>query len=175
MNASNKCVVAVFIVMVLIIVPAGRVYGGDPLEGTRWKLVGWTLDSIDPADVTITAAFDDGRVTGFSGANIYSGPYETGKAGTFTAGLFICTKKGGPEPAMRAESAFLELLRQARSFKLKKNRLTLHDKGGFESLIFERADERRFFDRGQRLNQETRMNIVNVPASGKQSFREGRN
>jgi heat shock protein HslJ len=45
----------------------------------------------------------------------------------------------GPEPAMRAEGAYMTLLGQARSYELTEGRLTLFDEGGNESLIFEAA------------------------------------
>lgn len=40
---------------------------------------------------------------------------------------------------MRAESAYLTLLGQARSFKMAGGRLTLYDQGENESLLFEVA------------------------------------
>jgi heat shock protein HslJ len=43
----------------------------------------------------------------------------------------------GPEPAMRAEGAYLTLLGQARSYRVEADRLTLFDAGGNESLFFE--------------------------------------
>ena len=41
------------------------------LEGTSWKLTGWSVSSQDPNDFTITAAFKDGRIGGTSAVNTY--------------------------------------------------------------------------------------------------------
>ncbi len=43
----------------------------------------------------------------------------------------------GPEPAMRAEQAYLTLLGQVGSYKMADGRLTLYDAGGNESLLYE--------------------------------------
>ena len=50
--------------------------GSSPsLEGTAWKLTGWSISSQDPGDFTITAEFKDGRIGGKSAVNSYGGPY----------------------------------------------------------------------------------------------------
>jgi heat shock protein HslJ len=113
----------------------------DPLNGTQWKLVGWTISSIDPATVTITAKFADGRISGNGGVNSYNGPYKVGSDSTFSAGPLVVTRMAGSEPAMRAEGVYLTLLAQARSCKIADGRLRLYDKGGNESLIFEAASK----------------------------------
>ena len=118
---------------------AGCSRGDDPLTGTRWTLGGWTLSSLSPADFTITAAFADGKISGLSGVNSYSGPYETGSGRAFEAGPLASTEMAGPEPAMRAERAYLMLLAQARSYELGADRLTLFDENGSESLVFDVA------------------------------------
>ncbi len=115
---------------------AGCSRGGDPLEGTQWRLSEWTLSSLSPADFTITAAFADGTISGRSGVNSYSGPYEAGSGGSFSAGPLASTEIAGPKPAMRAEGAYLTLLTQARSYELAEGRLTLLDGSGNESLIY---------------------------------------
>ena len=124
------------VAVVLLSAVAGCSRGGDPLEGTQWRLSGWTLSSLSPADFTITAAFADGTISGSSGVNTYSGPYETGSGGSFSAGPLASTEIAGPKPAMRAEGAYLTLLTQARSYELAEGRLTLLDEGGNVSLIY---------------------------------------
>jgi heat shock protein HslJ len=111
------------------------------LDGTRWKLAEWTISSIDPAAVTITAQFADGRLSGNSGVNSYGGPYVVGPGDAFSVGPLAGTLMAGPEPAMRAESAYLTLLGQAASFRIANRKLTLYDKGGNESLIFAEASK----------------------------------
>jgi heat shock protein HslJ len=106
------------------------------LQGTQWKLTGWSVSSLNPADFTITATFADGRISGRSGVNQYSGPCKIGPGRAFSVGPLVSTLMAGPEPAMRAESAYLMLLSEAKSYALSGGRLTLYDAGGNESLIF---------------------------------------
>ena len=113
--------------------------GGRGLDGTTWKLNGWTLSSLDPANFTITANFADGKISGRSAVNSYSGSYTTGPNGAFSVGQTASTQMAGPEPAMRAEHAYLTLLQQARSYSLAGQTLTLFDANGNESLIFARS------------------------------------
>lgn len=111
--------------------------GGTPkLDGTSWQLTGWSVSSLDPNDFTITAAFADGKVSGKSAVNAYSGPYTVGPDDAFSVGALASTKMAGPEPDMRAETIYLQLLAAARSVKVDGSTLTLYDDGGNESLIF---------------------------------------
>ena len=113
--------------------------GGRGLDGTTWKLSGWTLDSLEPAAFTITAKFADAKISGRSAVNSYSGSYTVSSNGAFAVGQIASTQMAGPEPAMRAERAYLTLLQQARSYSLAGRTLTLFDEHGNESLIFARA------------------------------------
>ena len=113
--------------------------GGHGLDGTSWRLTGWTLDSLDPAAFTITATFADGTISGRSAVKSYSGSYTTGSGGSFAVDAIASTEMAGPEPAMRAEHAYMTLLQQARSYSLDGRTLTLFDEHGNESLIFERV------------------------------------
>ena len=114
---------------------------GDSLEGTEWKLNSWTLSSLSPSEFGITVKFQDGRLSGNSGVNNYSGAYTLSTGGAFSAGPLVSTEMAGPEPAMRAEGAYLQLLGQANSYNAGRGKLTLYDKGGNESLVF-RASSR---------------------------------
>lgn len=111
--------------------------GSGALDGTTWKLSSWTLSSLDPAAFTITAAFADGKISGRSAVNSYSGSYTTGSNGAFAVDQLASTEMAGPEPAMRAEHAYVTLLQQARSYSRAGRTLTLFDANGNESLIFE--------------------------------------
>ena len=106
------------------------------LVGTAWRLSGWSLSSLDPNDFTITAAFADGKISGKSAVNTYGGPYTEGPGDAFSVGDLASTMMAGPEPDMRAETAYLTLLAQAKSYKLDGGGLTLFDENGNESLIF---------------------------------------
>ncbi len=112
------------------------------IEGVQWELESWTLSSL-AADITgITATFIDGRISGFSGVNSFGADCRIGKDGSFEVGAIRHTKRAGPEPAMRAESAFFKLLVQARSWKVRGDALTLFDAAGNELLSFVRAQPR---------------------------------
>jgi len=109
------------------------------LDGTAWRLTEWTLSSLDPSDFTITAAFANGKISGKSGVNTYGGPYTEGPGDAFSVGDLASTMMAGPEPAMRAEQAYLKLLADAKSYKVANGGLTLFDGSGNQSLIFTAA------------------------------------
>ncbi len=70
---------------------------------------------INPGRVTL--AFADGRVSGRSGCNLYSGPTEIGR-GTLKIGALISTKMACAESGMmRQESAYLNALQSAERYK----------------------------------------------------------
>lgn len=111
------------------------------LDGTSWRLVGWSVSSLDPQAFTITAEFADGRIGGTSAVNTYGGEYTTGSGGSFAVGEIAQTLMAGPEEDMRAEAAYHELLRNAASYRRDATTLTLFDENGNESLTFEAAEE----------------------------------
>jgi heat shock protein HslJ len=126
-----------FSVTLLAVAGCGGSSSASPtLEGTSWRLTGWTLSSLDPSGFTITAAFADGKISGKSAVNNYNGPFTEGPGNAFSVGELISTMMAGPEPDMRAEQAYLTLLAQAKSYVLKDGGLTLFDANGNESLIF---------------------------------------
>jgi len=114
---------------------------GSPLDGTQWKLIGWTLSSLSPTEFKITVKFANGQISGNSGVNTYGGPYKSGPGDVFSVGPLASTEMAGPETAMRAEGAYMTLLVQAKSYKIADGKLTLYDNGGNESLIFEAASK----------------------------------
>ena len=139
MIRSSKPLAAFFSLGLAIVALAGCASSANSLDGTRWRLTGWTLSSLDPADFTITAQFADGRISGESGVNSYSGTFRVGPGDAFSVGPVAGTRMAGPEPAMRAEAAFLTLLGQCTSLKAAQGQLTLFDSGGNESLRFAAA------------------------------------
>ena len=137
----SKRLAAVFLIAVSLIAVAGCKPDTSQLEGTQWKLLGWTISSINPADVAITAKFADGRISGSGGVNTYGGPCRLGPGDAFSAGPIAATEMAGPEPAMRAEAAYLTLLGQARFYSMVDGKLMLYDEDKNESLIFEAAGQ----------------------------------
>lgn len=130
---------AMLIIAAFFAVLPGCAIGRGELDGTQWRLTGWTLSSLNPAEFNITAEFAEGRISGHGGVNTYGGPYELGSRTAFSVGPLVSTEMAGPEPAMRAEGAYLTLLGQAKSYRVDAGRLTLFDAGGNESLVFESA------------------------------------
>jgi len=133
----SNAIAATWVVAVAIIALAGCSRGHAALDGTKWRLAEWTLSSLSPRDFDVTAAFAEGMISGHSGVNSYGGSYTVGSRQSFRVGSIASTEMAGPEPAMRAEGAYLTLLGQARSYRVESGRLTLFDAGGNESLIFE--------------------------------------
>jgi heat shock protein HslJ len=129
--------IALSLLELCIFALAGCSGGDSSLDGTQWRLTGWTLSSLDPADFTITAQFSDGNISGSSGVNTYGGGVTLGSAGAFSVGTLATTLMAGPDDAMRAEGAYMALLAEAKSYKVDDGTLTLYDGGGNESLIFE--------------------------------------
>ncbi len=130
-----------FAALAAVAVLGGACGGGDTdvatLDGTNWKLVRWSDGGQFPADLTITASFADGRVGGTSAVNSYGGPYTTGPEDEFSTGEIASTMMAGPEPAMRAEQTYLELLQASATFALAGDMLTLYDEFGDEALVFQ--------------------------------------
>ena len=133
---------AALLVLAAAAVAAGCGGSGDSggsapsLEGTAWKLTGWSISSQDPNDFTITAQFSEGRVAGTSAVNQYGGPYTTGDDGSFSVGDLVSTMMAGPEADMKAEQSYLTLLAAAKKYQVDGETLTLMDANGNESLIY---------------------------------------
>ena len=128
---------ALLAVVLIAAVAAGCDGESSPsLEGTSWKLTGWSVSSQDPNDFTITAEFKDGRIGGTSAVNTYGGPYSTGDDGSFSVRELASTMMAGPEADMQAETTYMTLLAAAKEFQLEGETLTLLDGDGGESLIF---------------------------------------
>ena len=141
MIRPSKTLAAVLLAAASLVALAGCLHDESPLDGTSWRLTEWTLSSLNPADFSITAQFADGNISGHSAVNTYGGPYKLGRGAAFEVGPLACTEMAGPEPAMRAEAAYMTLLGQAKSFKVAGSTLTLYDKNGNESLVFDVANE----------------------------------
>ena len=106
------------------------------LEGTSWRLTGWSISSKDPNDFTITAQFADGRIGGTSAVNQYGGPYTADDDGSFSVGELVSTMMAGPEPDMNAEQTYLQILAQVEEFAIDGDELTLSGGSGNIALIY---------------------------------------
>jgi heat shock protein HslJ len=115
----------------------GHGAGGGALTGTKWRLAAWSASSLDPSRFTITADFSDSQISGTSAVNTYGGPYTVTGDGGFSVGELQATLMGGSEDAMRAESLYFDLLRQARKYLVTTSTLTLKNEGNQDILIFQ--------------------------------------
>ncbi len=115
----------------------GNGTGGGTFAGTKWHLVAWSVSSLEPARFTITADFSESAISGRSAVNGYGGSYTACDKGTFSVGELQSTLLGGSDDAMRAESLYFELLRQARQYVVSGSTLTLKDAGNQDILIFQ--------------------------------------
>lgn len=137
MRMYRSMVLRVLGMVLLVMIVAGCAAEAESLAGTEWRLSGWSVSSLNPADFEITAEFDGERIGGKAGVNSYGGGYSVGPAGAFSTGDLVTTLMAGPEPAMRAERVYLDLLQQARRYEREDGALTLLDERENVLLIFE--------------------------------------
>ena len=104
---------------------SGKGAAAGALAGTKWRLSAWSVSSLDPA-----------RFTGTAAVNTYGGAYTATADGAFSVGELRSTLMGGSEEAMRAESLYFDLLRQARKHAVDDATLTLRNEGNADLLIF---------------------------------------
>lgn len=114
-----------------------------PLEGTGWQLTSYDVDgtAVDvPAEVTVTARFSGGRLSGSSGCNAYTADYtQDGDAlriGTVASTLMAC-----PDPAASVEAAYVAALERVAAFSTDAATLALSDRAGATVLTFRQANE----------------------------------
>lgn len=110
------------------------------LAGTDWRLI-----SLGPAGAetevvtgtTVTSKFgEDGRVSGSTGCNTYSGTYDV-RGDTISFGRLISTRRAClDQNANEQERRFLAALETANRFRLSSNRLTIFSDRGRTVLNF---------------------------------------
>jgi len=138
---ASKALAADLLIAVSLVAAVGCSVPDRSLDGTQWRLTGWSLGSLSASDFAISADFAGGRISGSGGVNRFGGPYQIGPGDAFSARPLASTRMAGPEPAMRAESGYLGLLEKAKSYKLTDGKLILYDEGGNEALTFEAASQ----------------------------------
>lgn len=110
--------------------PDGRFLAGccrippSPLEVTTWR-----LDTPDPKAAPPTVRFAEGRASGFSGCNRFTGSY-TRDGDAISIGPLAGTMMACPEPRMAAEKAFLDALSGKHGVAIAGDRLTLTPASG---------------------------------------------
>jgi len=100
-----------------------------PIEGPTWRLTalkGFDAKTLHSGDESVTARFQDGRVSGFSGCNRFFGGYtlegERIVIGQMAGSMMMC-----PEPAMALEHAVTSSLAGTFHFAVAGQTLTLRN------------------------------------------------
>ena len=114
------------------------------LDGSSWSLTtyrdsqGNMADRL--ADSTVTIDFQADQVSGLSGCNNYTGPYQASGSklefGQLASTQKMCIR---PEGVMQAEAAYLADLAVAAEYTLNGDTLEIKNTQGEQLLVFERA------------------------------------
>ncbi len=94
----------------------------DRLAGSEWGMEG--------KDKPYIQFGSDGRVSGNSGCNRFTGGYEAAEDGSIKIGPLAATRMACPEPEMAAEAKFLAMLDAVRRFERDGIRLSLSGEDG---------------------------------------------
>ena len=111
------------------------------LEGTDWHLsmlrtkIIKPVDGVEPVVFAVNADNDAVKATGFAGCNRYFGAVTKDTKNLWISGIGS-TKMACTEEAMNVESTYLELLAEVKTYKVKKDKLTLFNAEGMPILTF---------------------------------------
>jgi heat shock protein HslJ len=110
------------------------------LTGIEWRLVSFGSTGSEEslvAGTTVTLRFgEDGRASGSTGCNSYSGTYQV-RGDNLSVGRLISTKRAClDQNANQQEQKFLSALESANRFRLASNRLTIMSVRGRNALNF---------------------------------------
>ncbi len=138
---STKSWMLGFLIVALMLTACGADKTADAAKSLEGE---WVLQTLNGAPLlsgaAITALFEGGTISGYSGCNSYSGPYTvkgaTFKPGEVAATLMACMEDG----VMEQEQAYFEALSNAAKFRLTGDRLELLDKSGAAILVYARLD-----------------------------------
>ena len=106
--------------------------GTDDSADAPTQLEGsWTLETLggaktDPAVVS-QLNMNEGKASGNSGVNTFTGSYEAPEDGALTFGPLATTMMAGPDAAMQQEQAFLKALADTKKFTTEDGALVLMD------------------------------------------------
>ena len=115
----------------------GAAQGGQ-LEGVTWQLSTYEANGSPvtvPAEVTATATFANGQVSGTNGCNSYSGPYQA-SGSSLTVGPLMSTLMGCGPVQSAIESAFMSAFQASASYTATATQLTIYDASGARTLVF---------------------------------------
>lgn len=103
---------------------------GQSIPIGKWRLIAHKFDEqkevVSKNSSTTLIIGRDGRVGGNTGCNVFGGEY-TVEDGVFTIGGLISTMMACEEPSPEFEYKYLDVLRNATDFKIRKSVLTIRD------------------------------------------------
>jgi heat shock protein HslJ len=138
----RRLLIGIALVTVAIVVAACSSGGsggtGGTLEGKNWKLTSYDFSGAAtdvPAGLVVDATFAAGKVTGFSGCNVYNAP-ATVDGAKLTVGKAATTAKACEPTATTLEAAYLGNLSNAATFTATADKLTIYNKTGKVVLTY---------------------------------------
>lgn len=135
-----RSLTVVISMLLLLLLLCASSMASNLFEHRVWRLEGSSISSFNALDFFITSQFADGRISGKSAVNSYSGPVSvsssSGTDGTLAIGPLMSTRMAGSPEAMRAENSFHTLLTSSTTFSIHGKTLTLKDGSGNEVLLF---------------------------------------
>lgn len=113
--------------------------------GSAASLAGeWTLLTLNGesllAGSTITATFEDDKITGYSGCNVYGGAYTVKGAGLQLGEIAMTQMACLEDGVMDQEQTFMKALSNVAKFRLDNDRLELLDESGAILLAYARLE-----------------------------------
>ena len=116
--------IAATALLLCLLTACGMINPKDSLNGSAWILS--YIDHTPPLDGRLlTVKFAEGQISGSSGCNSYSGPYEVNgekiSNGPIAVTMMACAEPG----MMEQERIFLGYLQNAKSFKLSEGQLQI--------------------------------------------------
>ncbi len=113
--------------------------GEAPLQSTNWVLQAYgnpQAPTFLEAGMSITAVFTEGgEVTGFSGCNSYTAPFEADDEGGLIVEAPVSTRKSCPS-GMEQEAEFLSILQRAQTYHTIGTRMEISYDDGTGLLVF---------------------------------------
>jgi putative lipoprotein len=104
----------------------------ERLEGSEWGVTG--------EDKPFIQFGSNGRVSGSSGCNRFTGTYEITEDGSIKIGPIASTRMACPESAMAAEAKFFAMLDDVRSFERTQTSLALRSADGAVLMQLDQRD-----------------------------------
>lgn len=111
------------------------------LEKVRWQLTEFAWNEPVPTGLSITAEFEDDRLSGFAGCNRYFATVKAPSPYDLSIGAVGSTRMACPPPQSTAEDRFLRALDNATqfSFMLGSLAITYRDADKVQTLLLERV------------------------------------